>query len=147
MKTEVGLYATMSSSDGCNSIVLHARESIDEMVDLHISVINRSTTVPMYDGAIETQIPVLTCPVADFALLVRPLSSWLIDKQPFKFELKCLVGRLGRFEICLDEDFICSIDKPVFRFTYAEHRFAIESRYVVDQSCIRQFLEGLQRLK
>lgn len=146
MNKSVGKYAQLSSNDGYNLISLNARRADSERVVFFIAITNYNPVGTVDGDGHETKTPVVSCQLAELAKLGSSMSSWMIDNSSFVFEIRCLDGQFCKFEICIDEDFICSLDKPVFRFTYSELRFAIESRFVVDQSCVRLFLEGLEKL-
>ena len=143
---EVDNYAQLSSNDGRTSISLNARRTENDKTALAITVANCSQISSGCDDSHETKIPVVFCPFSAMTHLGNCMFKWLTNYRPVEFEIRCIDGQYCRFELCIDEDFVCSVDKPVFRFTYSEHRFAIESRFVVDQSCIRLFVEGIEKL-
>jgi len=71
------------------------------------------------------------------------LEKWL--SGPFEFELQLSAARepLVMLFIGVREDFISKVDRPVFSLRYSSSRMKCESSFVVDQSCINLFRQGL----
>ncbi len=76
-------------------------------------------------------------------LLREELTTWLREPHEFTLALgdesQALVVSIG-----IRDDVICSIEKAACTIRYGTSRLAIESWFVVDQSCIRILRDGVQ---
>lgn len=78
--------------------------------------------------------------------LARRLEHWLATPHEFAMELSGVNGQSFEVTFSEREDVLCSIDRPAFTARYVfGKRFTGEWSQVVDQSCIRIFVEGLCR--
>ena len=73
------------------------------------------------------------------------LQKWL--SNPFAFELQLSAPGEPTLTLFMGErdDFISKIDRPVFSLRYNSSRMKAESCFVIDQSCVNLFLQGLNR--
>jgi hypothetical protein len=146
MNSEVKSVSFISSHDGANQIKVRGCLSTTNKFVLRVTVVNNRHYSSYDEDVSETEIPTVHVVAEDLKKLINHLSHWIAKKELFEIEIRSENDRFVKIELCDDTEFICSIDKPVFRFTYSEHRFAIESRFVVDQSCVQLFINGLEVL-
>lgn len=71
------------------------------------------------------------------------LEKWLSNRFKCDLQLSATSEPLVTLFIGVREDFISSIDRPVFSLQYSSSRMKAESCFVIDRSCINLFLQGL----
>jgi hypothetical protein len=131
--------ASPSSGAGVYSIRVDA-----DFWDRSVSIEN---AVLMQD--IHVLLPQVILSDAALKSLAAHLQGWLGNRQPFE----CSISPEGAGDqvvsvmVCRDEELICSEDRPALVLSYSRGS-AMRGRwaFVVDQSCIRSFLEDLQEL-
>jgi hypothetical protein len=79
--------------------------------------------------------------------LISELTEWLVQPKEIAVELSDVRKTYQSIRISFGERevLICSLEKPVCTITYASNSFEVGKwHFVVDQSCIRLFLEELE---
>ena len=79
--------------------------------------------------------------------LLDELEQWLLKPKPISLELaKCRTTYQSlTISLGVREDLICSLERPACTISYCSNSFEVGKwRFVVDQSCIRIFHEGLR---
>ena len=79
--------------------------------------------------------------------LLDELEQWLLKPKPISLELaKCRTTRQSlTISLGVREDLICLLERPACTISYSSNSFeAGKWHFVVDQSCIRIFHEGLR---
>ncbi len=79
--------------------------------------------------------------------LVAELDRWLFSPLDISIELSGVDCQSFQIAFGVNDGFICKPEKPVCTIRYAGGRMKIgEWNYVVDQSCIRLFRDGLNQI-
>jgi hypothetical protein len=77
--------------------------------------------------------------------LLDELRAWMVENKTIDVEL--VDGSLPRVRIFVGalDDLISSTSRPVFVLSYSDTRIESSIKFVVDQSCIRLFMDGLEQ--
>jgi hypothetical protein len=83
---------------------------------------------------------------AAFDALIAALRRWLETGEEFSVDLDAAQNRITlTIEVAMREDMFCGAGKPAFTLFYSSERTRVEFTWVVDPSCLLEWVEGLER--
>lgn len=148
--------AHIASHDGWNEIIFSLRRiflgnqrkltlSSIEIKGDNWDVEKRLAPSPRYDLSRHVVVELKQILLSEEGLiaLTNNLGAWL--NNPFSFELNIAEGNENEVWVFVGprDDFISSLDRPVFSFKYISSRMKGEWSFVTDQSCLNILLKGL----
>lgn len=143
--------ATITSSDGWNSIEFEPRGGDDEVL-LRITARGQfwdrsdALDADTADLVEDFEMHLFQARVARAGILklVNALGDW--SENPRQMDIDLWSESLPRVAISIgsSDRFISSATKPVFALRYDDSRVEATFSFVVDQSCLKQFLDELR---
>ena len=146
---------SLSSSDGWNQFKLEINKSFsdNESNILYIAEVNilgnfweRSKPVNKAELVTDfsVSLPQIIIKKHEIGDLIEGLKRWLDFPQEIKINISTHEEQTMSIHLGIDDDFICSVGKPVCSIRYSSARMKnSEWKFVVDQSCVTLFLNDL----
>ena len=144
MNSDSTLSACLTSSSGRETleIVFRGREGGGAAVGA-LSISTREFFDIEEGDDIHFSAAYLVFALDDLSLFEESLRSWLETQELFSFEMRAGHRRLLNFALRCDESFIITPGKAYADVLFESGYRTFRVRFVVDPSCIQQFLDSL----